>query len=206
MYSSNTAHYLRERIQRCLLASQGTSACWAIHRSINKIQYSLPYSKASYFSLSNHGSYESPVFIIPYKTLFTAFFVQRLGRKGIRCLFVFLWICTASLLAVREQFMILRVCENGALGKILRPEGEEVAGGRRKLYSERPHNMYFSTIFILCFFYVGISEYVCSTDSRMTGEWWIVRTLEGSDCSLLKALTKNVCWQWGIRRKSLGSK
>jgi hypothetical protein len=43
----------------------------------------------------------------------------------------------------------------------------------------------------LWFFYVGISEYVCSTEGRKTGEWWIVRALEGSDCSSIEALTKN---------------
>jgi len=46
MYGSNIAHYLRERNQRFLLATQGATACWAIHLSVNKIQYSLPYLKA----------------------------------------------------------------------------------------------------------------------------------------------------------------
>jgi len=31
MYGSNTAHYLRERSQRFLLATQGVAACWAVH-------------------------------------------------------------------------------------------------------------------------------------------------------------------------------
>jgi hypothetical protein len=62
------------------------------------------------------------------------------------------------------------VCENGVLRRILRPEGVQVAGGLRKLYIEKLHNMYFSTTFILWFLYVGISEYVCSTEGRLTGE------------------------------------
>lgn len=100
-YGSNTAHHLRERRQRFLLATQGAAACWAIHWSIKKFQYSLPYLKAYYFNSSYHVSYESPFFIISYKTPFTAFFVEVWAGKGsYACdLFVNLY----SQLAVRER-------------------------------------------------------------------------------------------------------
>jgi hypothetical protein len=68
--------------------------------------------------------------------------------------------------------------------------------------TSRPH----SFCVCVCVFDVGISEYVFSTEGRMTGEWWIVRALEGSDCSSSDALTKNLCRKWGKRRKSTGSK
>lgn len=74
------------------------------------------------------------------------------------------------MLSVRDHYTILRVCENGVLRRILRPDGDEVAGGLRKLYTEALHSMYFSTTFIAWVFYVGISEYVYITEGRVTGE------------------------------------
>jgi len=38
-YGSNTAHCIRERSQRFLLASQGATACWRIIQSNNKVKY-----------------------------------------------------------------------------------------------------------------------------------------------------------------------
>ena len=156
MYGSNTAHHLRERSQRFLLATQGAAACWAIHWSIKTIQYSLPYLKAYYFYSTNRGSYESPFFIISYKTPFTAFFVERLGRKKIRRLWViceFVQPACCPLETITRYWGCVRTGYWGGYSDLMETKWQEDWGSctlRRFIAcTSRPHSLhgFFTSVF-----------------------------------------------------------
>jgi hypothetical protein len=54
-YSSNIAHCPRESSQYFLLATKGTTACWEIRQSTNKIKHFPPYLMVGFLSSPNYS-------------------------------------------------------------------------------------------------------------------------------------------------------
>jgi len=129
-----------------------------------------------------------------YKTPFTAF-VERLGRKRMRCLRVceFVQPACSPWENIARYWGWVRTGYWGEYSDLREMKWQEEL---RKLYIEKLHNVCFLTTLIVWFFTSVFQRTWCSTEGRVTGEWWIVRALEGSDCSSIEALTKNLRWHW----------